>query len=74
MGYLFVIIASLLFGTVPSVQEYVIRQGASPLGLVVLCNSAASAAALLLAILRKESLRVSGKVLLSLFLAGGIGC
>ena len=73
MGYLFVIIASVLFGTVPSVQEYVIRQGASPLGLVILCNSAASAAALMLAILRKESLRVSGKALLSLFLAGGIG-
>ncbi len=73
MGYLVVIIASVLFGTVPSVQEYVIRQGASPLGLVILCNSAASAAALLLALLRKESLWVRGSVLLSLFLAGGVG-
>ena len=73
MGYLFVAAASILFGVVPSVQEFVLRQGASPLGLVILCNSAACAAALLSALLRGESLRVGGRGLLSLVLAGGIG-
>ncbi len=73
MGYLFVVAASVLFGIVPSVQEFVIRQGASPLGLVILCNSAACIAAFLAALLRRESFRVGGKALLSLVLAGGIG-
>ena len=73
MGYLFVILASVLFGTVPTVQEYVIRQGASPLGLVILCNSAAGAAALLAALIRRESFRVGGRAFLAMVLAGGIG-
>ena len=73
MYYLFVILASILFGTVPTVQEYVIRQGASPLGLVILCNSAAGAAALLAGAIRRESFKISGKTLLTLLLAGGVG-
>lgn len=73
MGYLFVILASVLFGVVPSLQEYVIRQGASPLGLVILCNTAACAAALFAALIRRESLRVGGKALLAMVLAGGVG-
>lgn len=73
MGYLFVVLASILFGTVPTVQEYVIRQGASPLGLVILCNTAAAAAALFAALIRRESFRVGGKALLAMVLAGGVG-
>ncbi len=73
MGYLFVIIASVLFGTVPSIEEYVLRQGTSPLGLVVICASSAAVVSLAAGVIRKESFRVSGKTLLSLVLAGGVG-
>ena len=73
MSVLFVILASVIYGCVPTLQEYVMLSGASPLGLVIICNSVAALAALFAGILRKEDFRLSGKTALSLLLTGAVG-
>ena len=73
MSVLFVILASVLYGCIPTLQEHVMLSGASPLGLVIVCNSVAALAALLAGLIRKESFRLSRKTALSLLLTGAIG-
>ena len=73
MSVLFVILASVIYGCVPTLQEYVMLSGASPLGLVIVCNSVAALAALVAGVIRKEDFRLSGKTALSLLLTGAIG-
>lgn len=73
MGYLFVILASILLGSYPSIQEHVMTTGASPLGMVVVCNSTAGLTALIVGLIRKESFKLDKKMLISLILTGVLG-
>ncbi len=73
MGILLVILASLLLGSYPSIQEYVMTTGASPLGMVIVCNSVAGLSALLVGLFKKENFKVSAKELAALALTGILG-
>lgn len=72
-GVAFILLASLIYGCVPSLQESVLLAGASPLGLLVICNSVAGLASLAVGLLRHESFRVGGRTLLFLVLTGLLG-
>ena len=73
MSFLFVLLASVIYGCVPSLQEAVMLSGASPLGLVAVCNTVAALAAGLMGLIRHESFRLERKTLPSLFFAGAVG-
>ena len=73
MSVHFDVLASVIYGCVPTLQENVMLSGASPLGLVIVCNSVAALAALIAGVIRKESFRLSGKTALSLLLTGAVG-
>lgn len=73
MGILFITLASILFGTVPSVQSVLLDSGMSA-GLISLETMVVALLLSLAAgILRGESFRVTGRQLAVLALAGGIG-
>ena len=73
MSVFFVILASVLFGCIPTLQEHIMLSGASPLGLVIVCNSVASLAALIAGLIRRESFRLDLKTAVSLLLTGAVG-
>ena len=73
MGFIYVIIASILLGIFPSIQKYVMLSGATPLGMVIICNSTAGMTALLIGLLKKESFRVSHSILFMLAITGVLG-
>lgn len=70
MGYLLVILASLLFGTYPSAQNAVLQSGVSPIMLVVIVNGTCALTALAFA---RGRVQVSGVQLRDLALIGAIG-
>ena len=73
MGYLFVILASILFGSYPSIQEHVMTTGATPLGMVIVCNSVAGLSSLIIGLIRRESFKLDKKMFGSLALTGILG-
>lgn len=73
MGILLVVLASLLLGSYPSIQEYVMTTGASPLGMVIVCNSVAGLSAFIVGIIKKENFKVNIKELKALVLTGILG-
>ncbi|MBR5637340.1 MAG: EamA family transporter [Pseudobutyrivibrio sp.] len=73
MGILLVVLASLLLGSYPSIQEYVMTTGASPLGMVIVCNSVAGLSAFIVGIIKKENFKVNIKELKALALTGILG-
>lgn len=70
MGILAVVFASILFGTFPSIQKNVLATGATPIGLVIVCNGLSCLFSLILCRIQRRSLRVSRRELLDLALIG----
>ncbi len=73
MGILLVIIASVMFGIFPSIQGSILQNGATPLGLVIVCNSFAGIFALAAGKIRRESFRLTGRQTASIALTGVLG-
>ena len=73
MGIICLVIASLLYGIAPSVQNGLLIGGVTPIALVVACNSFAALIALVLCLALGQSLRVTRKQLLQIALVGGVG-
>ena len=73
MGFLYVMMAAVLFGINPSVEEMLLKSGLTS-GLIALWVMAGSCfLAGLAAVVRRESFRVSRRQFPALFLAGSIG-
>ncbi|MBQ9424782.1 MAG: DMT family transporter [Erysipelotrichaceae bacterium] len=70
MGFLYVIISSLLFGILPSVQNKAILNGADPLSVLLVCNSVCLLGSFFFCLLRRVSLKITGKELLTYLLSG----
>lgn len=70
MGILAVVFASVLFGTFPSIQKNVLAAGATPIGLVIVCNGLSCLFSLALCLIQRRSLRVSLRQFLDLALIG----
>ena len=70
MGYLFVIIASVLFGIFPSIQTKAMNNGATPLAMVALSFGIAALFSFFVALIRRESFRLSKAALPHVLLAG----
>jgi len=73
MRYLAVVVASVLFGIFPSIQDGVLLTGVTPLALVVVCNGISGLLGLAGAAARREELRVGKRQLLDLAMLGVIG-
>lgn len=73
MGFLFVAIASAMFGIYPSIQGSILQNGASPLGLVIVCNSFAGLFALAAGMFRRESFRLNRRQTGAMALTGILG-
>lgn len=70
---IFVIFASLLFGTYPSIQKFILASGVSPIALVIICNGTASVLSLLLCLFSGKKLRLSLRQLIDSILIGALG-
>ena len=70
MGFLFVIISSLLFGILPSIQNKAILNGGDPLTVLLVCNGVCVLCSFLLCAFRRISLKVTRKELLTYLLSG----
>ena len=73
MGYLAVILSSILFGIIPSIQENVMASGATPLAMVMINNGVACITALILSLVQRRRLLITRRQLLDLILIGAIG-
>ncbi len=73
MGIVLVVLASLLLGSYRSIQEYVMTTGASPLGMVIVCNSVAGLSALIVGVVKRENFKVNIRELGALALIGIFG-
>jgi uncharacterized membrane protein len=70
MSFVIVLIASVLFGVIPSIQKLVLLDGVSPLVLVLICNSFSAAFTLAVCLAAHKSLAVTKRQLLDLFWIG----
>ncbi|MCR5666824.1 MAG: DMT family transporter [Eubacterium sp.] len=73
MGMIFVILASALFGSYPTIQGAVMESGASPLGMVIVCNSVAGISSLIVGLMKRENFKIPLKTLGALALTGVFG-
>ena len=73
MSAIYVIIASVLFGIFPTLQDHVLQTGVTPLGIVLSCNSIACIFSLLIARRSGLSLQVTHNQLFHLGLIGVLG-
>ncbi len=73
MDFLYVVCSSLLFGIVPSVQEFAILKGADAMTIMTYVSWIAMLFSLTDCFLKKVDLRVSIKELLTLFIAEACG-
>lgn len=72
-GLLVVIFASVLFGSFPSLQKFVLASGVSPIALVIICNGVACLTSLVISCVQRKRIRVNKKQFLSLALIGVVG-
>jgi drug/metabolite transporter (DMT)-like permease len=70
MSFVIVLIASVLFGVIPSIQKLVLLDGVSLLVLVLICNSFSAAFTLAVCLAAHKSLAVTKRQLLDLFWIG----
>lgn len=73
MGLVMVIVSSVLFGVIPSIQALVLETGCDPLALVVICNGLGCLVPGTMAVARHESLAVGRRELAHLALTGCLG-
>lgn len=73
MGIILVAIASAMFGIYPSIQGSILQNGASPLGLVIVCNSFAGLFALAAGLIRRETFRLNLRQTGAMALTGVLG-
>ena len=73
MGYFYVLISSLLFGILPSVQNRAILNGADPLNVLFVCSAVSLAGSLFLCRCTHVNLKISKKEILTYLASGGLG-
>ena len=73
MPAIYVIIASVLFGIFPTIQDHVMQTGVTPMGIVLSCNGIACIFSMLIAKKSGLSLRVTRNQLFHLGLIGILG-
>ena len=73
MGYFLVLISSLLFGILPSVQNRAILNGAGPLDVLLVCNCVCLAGSLFLCLFRHVDLKIGRKEVLTYLISGSLG-
>jgi len=73
MKYFIVLLASVLFGIIPSIQTNVLRAGVTPLALVVTDNGIACGVSVLYCLIRKIPIGISRRQLAESALIGGFG-
>ncbi|MBQ6478546.1 MAG: DMT family transporter [Erysipelotrichaceae bacterium] len=73
MGYFYVLLSSLLFGILPSIQNKAILNGAGPLNVLFVCNSICLIGSLFLCLYRHVDLRITKKEILIYLLSGNMG-
>ena len=70
MPAIYVIIASVLFGIFPTIQDHVMQTGVTPMGIVLSCNGIACLFSMLIAKRAGLSLKVTRNQLFHLGLIG----
>ena len=73
MGYLYVVLSSIFFGIMPSVQNKAMLNGAEPLNVTLVCHGVCLTVVFLLCLYKKIDLRLTKKEFLIYVFSGGFG-
>ena len=73
MGYLYVVLSSIFFGIMPSVQNKAMLNGAEPLNVTLVCHGVCLTVVFFLCLYKKIDLRLTKIEFLIYVFSGGFG-